>query len=41
MLDSFYEDGLKLSPLGATAAGDSRYNDLLPAEFTDSYREKN
>ncbi|HNP21451.1 MAG TPA: DUF885 domain-containing protein [Panacibacter sp.] len=40
MLDSFYEDGLKLSPLGATAAGDSRYNDLLPAEFTDSYREK-
>jgi uncharacterized protein (DUF885 family) len=37
---AYYEAGLKLSPLEATGNGDNRYNDLLPAEFTDSYRAK-
>ncbi len=41
-LDSFfakyYEDRLQLFPLEATGVGDSRYNDLLPIDFTDSYR---
>ena len=27
MLDSYYEDGLKLKPINATFAGDNRYND--------------
>ena len=40
MLDNYYEDHLKLYPLEATAIGDTRYNDLLPADFTDSYRKK-
>lgn len=30
LLDSYYEDRLKLFPLEATASGDNRYNDLLP-----------
>ncbi len=41
-LDSFfakyYEDRLQLFPLEATGVGDTRYNDLLPIDFTDSYR---
>jgi uncharacterized protein (DUF885 family) len=36
----YYEEGLKLSPVTATFNGDNRYNNLLPAEFTDSYRAK-
>lgn len=40
LFDSYYDEGLKLSPGMATFYGDNRYNDLLPAEFTDSYREK-
>ena len=27
LLENYYEDGLKLNPLSATAAGDNRYND--------------
>ena len=34
----YYEDRLRLFPLEATGNGDSRYNDLLPIDFTDSYR---
>jgi uncharacterized protein (DUF885 family) len=30
MLDSYYEDGLKLNPIMATFAGDNRYNDQFP-----------
>ena len=30
MLNDYYEEGLQLNPISATAAGDNRYNDLLP-----------
>ncbi|WP_347159032.1 DUF885 domain-containing protein [Pontibacter chitinilyticus] len=40
LFNAYYNEGLKLSPAMATFYGDNRYNDLLPAEFTDSYREK-
>ncbi len=39
-LDQYYEEGLQLFPISATYQGDKRYNDLLPADFTDSYRVK-
>ncbi len=39
VLNNYYEDRLKLFPLEATAIGDNRYNDLLPIDFTDSYRD--
>jgi uncharacterized protein (DUF885 family) len=38
--EKFHEDYLKLFPFAATVEGDSRYNDLLPVDFTDSYRDK-
>ncbi|MES1222385.1 MAG: DUF885 domain-containing protein, partial [Bacteroidota bacterium] len=37
--ERYHEDNLKLFPLSATYEGDNRYNDLLPADFTDSYRD--
>ncbi len=39
VLNAYYEDGLKLNPLGATFQGDSRYNDTLP-NFLSSTFEK-
>src|SRR5262245_7110825 len=33
------EEFLKLNPVGATFRGDNRYNDKLPVDFSDSYRE--
>ena len=39
VLNDYYEDGLKLNPLGATFQGDSRYNDTLP-NFLSSTFEK-
>src|SRR4051812_43054522 len=39
LLNNYYEERLQLFPLEATAIGDQRYNHLLPADFTDSYRE--
>ncbi len=38
LFERYYEERLKLFPLDATSIGDKRYNDLLPAAFTDSYR---
>ena len=38
MLDDYYNERMKLFPLEATQNGDNRYNDQLPADFTDSYR---
>lgn len=38
-LDNYYEQELKFSPLSATQNGDNRYNDLLPIDMTESYRE--
>lgn len=37
LLNDYYEDRMKLFPLEATQNGDNRYNDLLPADFTESY----
>jgi uncharacterized protein (DUF885 family) len=37
--DNYYEEGLKLYPLGATNIGDYRYNDLLPNNISESYRQ--
>lgn len=39
LFDNYYEQRLKLYPLEATAIGDTRYNDLLPFDITDSYRD--
>ena len=40
LFDKYYEENLQLFPLNATYQGDNRYNDLLPIDFTDSYRDK-
>ncbi len=40
MLDAYYNERMQLLPLEATVNGDDRYNDQLPADFTDSYRAK-
>jgi uncharacterized protein (DUF885 family) len=40
LLEQYYNDRLQLLPLEATANGDPRYNNLLPADFTDSYRAR-
>ena len=37
MLDSYYEDGLKLNPVQATFAGDDRYDDQFPNFLDSSY----
>lgn len=44
-LDAFYaqywEESLKLNPLGATFQGDNRYNDQLPDFYSAAYRKQN
>ena len=40
LLDNYYNERMQLFPLEATANGDNRYNNLLPADFTASYRAK-
>jgi uncharacterized protein (DUF885 family) len=40
LFGKYYEERLRLFPLEATANGDSRYNNQLYADFTDSYRTK-
>lgn len=40
LFSKYYEERLQLFPLEATANGDNRYNDLLFADFTDSYHQK-
>ena len=37
VLNDYYNDRMKYFPLEATQNGDQRYNDQLPADFTDSY----
>ncbi len=39
LLDTYYEERLQLFPIEATAIGDIRYNDLLPLDITESYRD--
>jgi len=40
LFDDADEEFLKMNPVAATFRGDNRYNDKLPVDFTDSYREK-
>ncbi|MBA4197977.1 MAG: DUF885 domain-containing protein [Chitinophaga sp.] len=40
LFDKYYEERLQIFPLEATSIGDSRYNDKLYVDFTDSYRAK-
>ncbi|MEI9909096.1 MAG: DUF885 domain-containing protein [Bacteroidota bacterium] len=40
MFEKYHEESLQIFPLSATMEGDARYNDLLPVDFTDSYRAK-
>lgn len=40
LVDSYYEEQLKLNPVAATANGDNRYNDQLNIDFTDAHRAK-
>lgn len=40
MLEKYYNERMQLLPLEATANGDTLYNNLLPADFTDSYRAR-
>ena len=39
LFNNYWEGRLKLFPLEAAAVGDNRYNNLLPADFTNSYRD--
>ncbi len=40
MLDSYYNERMELLPIEAAYNGDNRFNHLLPADFTDSYRAR-
>jgi len=37
LLDKYYDERMHMFPLEATINGDNRFNNLLPADFTDSY----
>lgn len=39
LFDKYYEERLRLYPLEATSIGDNRYNDRLPIDFIDQYRD--
>ena len=39
VLENYYEDGLKLNPLTATATGDNRYNDQFPNTLSKVYTD--
>lgn len=40
LYEDFWEEGLKLNPVGATYQGDPRYNDLLPDYGSAQYRQQ-
>ncbi|MDN3657885.1 DUF885 domain-containing protein [Ferruginibacter paludis] len=40
MLNTYFNERMELFPVEATVNGDQRFNNLLPADFTDSYRSK-
>ncbi len=40
VLESYYEDGLKLNPISATTAGDHRYDDIFANQLSDEYIAK-
>jgi uncharacterized protein (DUF885 family) len=39
-LENYYNERMQLFPMEATYNGDTSYNHLLPATFTDSYRDQ-
>lgn len=39
LLETYYNQRMHLFPLESTINGDTLYNNLLPADFTDSYRD--
>jgi uncharacterized protein (DUF885 family) len=40
MLDNYYEDYLKFNPLEATQISDTRYNDQLPNDISEGFRNE-
>jgi len=40
LFNNYYNQRMQLFPLEATANGDNRFNDLMPIDFTDSYRQR-
>jgi uncharacterized protein (DUF885 family) len=40
LFDAYWDEQAKLFPLGATAEGDNRYNDLLPNNQTRAFRQQ-
>ena len=40
VFENYYQESLKLYPLQATSQGDLRYNDFLPNDLIDEFREK-
>ncbi|ALW85599.1 hypothetical protein AUC43_11155 [Hymenobacter sedentarius] len=40
LFDTYWEDRAKLFPLGATSQGDYRYNDQLPNDQTQAFRQQ-
>ena len=40
VLQKYYDERMHLFPLEATVNGDTLHNDILPADFTESYHAK-
>jgi len=40
VFENYYQESLKLYPLNATRQGDLRYNDFLPNNLTNEFRNK-
>jgi len=40
VFEAYYEEGLKLNPIGATFQGDARYNDTLPNFLSAEYEKQ-
>ena len=38
IFEDYYQESLELYPLNATSQGDNRYNDFLPNDLTDDFR---
>ena len=39
LFEQYHEESLQLFPINATYEGDNRFNDKLPIDFTDAYRD--
>ncbi len=40
VFEAYYQEGLKLNPINATFAGDSRYNDTIPNFLSEGYKSR-